>query len=81
MSLMERRNHLLQQIKNVNDEQTLEMLEETLAYYTHNENKDITEGLDNYQLKELATLMNEPAEKDTLPEEEFRKLFDRWNTK
>ncbi len=81
MNLNERRTNLVHQINNISDEQTLVMLEETLAYYTHSNRKDITDGLDKYQLQELTTLVNEPAEKDTISEEEFNKLFARWGTK
>jgi len=81
MNLTERRSILVNQINGIKDEQTIEMLEETLAYYTHNGNKDITDGLDSYQMKELDTLMQEPLEKDTISEEEFKKLFARWGTK
>jgi len=38
-------------------------------------------SLDKYQMKELISLVEEPAEKDTISEEEFRKLFARWGTK
>lgn len=78
---MERRNHLLHQINSINDEQTLKMLEVTLSYYTHIDNKDITDGLDHYQLNELRKVMNEPPDKDTISEQEFNKLFARWTTK
>ena len=81
MNIAQRRTILIQQINNVTDEQTLEMLEETLGYYTHNNNKDITDGLDKYQMQELISLAEEPADKDTISEEEFRKLFARWSTK
>ncbi len=77
MNLNEQRTNLVTQINNISDEQTLVMLEETLAYYTHSNSKDITDGLDKYQLQELTTLVNEPAEKDTISEEEFNKLFAR----
>jgi len=81
MNLNERRNNLIQKINNISDEQTLEMIEETLAYYTHTNNKDITDGLTKYQLEELTSLVEEPSEKDTVSEDEFRKLFSRWSTK
>ncbi len=81
MSLTDMRNHLLQQINNINDEHILEMLEETLAYHTHADSRDITDGLDEYQFQQLKKLAEEPAEKDTITHEEFRKLFARWGTK
>ena len=43
-------------------------------------NKDITEGLDDYQMQELTSLIEEPAEKDTISEEEYRKLTARWGS-
>jgi hypothetical protein len=81
MNLIERRTNLLQQINGINDEQTLEMLQETLAYYAHTDNKDITDGLDKYQFQQLQNLVEEPGEENTITEEEFRKLFARWGTK
>lgn len=71
----------MQQINSINDEQTLEMLEQTLAYYQHTNDKDITDGLSDYQFHRLQMLVNEPVDKDTVSEEEFRKLFTRWSTK
>ncbi len=81
MNLTERRAILVSQINNIKDARTLEMLEETLAYYTHIGNVDITDGLNEYQMRELASLMQEPAEKDTISEEEFKKIFARWGSK
>ena len=81
MNLTELRANLVQQINSIADEQTLEMLEETLGYYTHNNGRDITDDLINYQLQELTSLVQEPAEKDAISEDEFRKLFARWGTK
>lgn len=51
MNLSERRGNLMQQINSINDEQTLEMLEQTLAYYQHTNDKDITDGLSEYQFQ------------------------------
>ncbi len=57
------------------------MPEETLSFYAHTDNKDITDGLNSYRMQELISLVEEPADKDTLTEDEFTKLFSRWNTK
>jgi len=81
MNLIERRTNLIKQINNIADEQTIEMLEETLGYYAHSGGKDITDGLDKYQMSALNSVMQEPLEKDILSEEEFQKLFDKWNIK
>jgi len=81
MSLTSRRTNLIQQIIDINDEQTIEMLEDTLSFHLHTKNKDITDGLCREELEELESLVKEPAEKDTISEEEFNKLFARWGTK
>ena len=81
MNLNERRATLIQQINNISNEETLEMLEETLQYYTGNSTRDITDGLNEYQLTELISLVQEPSEKDTISEEEYRKFLSRWSTK
>jgi hypothetical protein len=81
MSLSERRANLVRQINTISDEQTIEMLEEALGYYMHSDSRDITDGLSKYQLQELITLVEEPAEKDIISDEEFRKLFARWGIK
>jgi hypothetical protein len=81
MNLNERRNNLIQKINNISDEQTLEMIEETLAYFTHANNKDITDGLTRYQLEELTSLVEEPAEKGTISHEELKDLITKRKNK
>jgi hypothetical protein len=41
---------------------------------------DITDELDEEQFQELKRLAEEPAEKDTITEEEFKKMFAKWGT-
>jgi len=81
MSLSERRANLVQQINNINDEQTLEMLEVSISLYTHSNGRDITDDLSPQQLRELEKMMQEPADTDTISEEEYNKMFARWRTK
>jgi len=45
-----------------------------------NELPDITDSLNEHQLRELKILADEPAEKDTITLEEFEKLFEGWGT-
>ena len=42
--------------------------------------KDITDDLTEDQLQELISLCEEPAEKDTISEEEYKILIARWST-
>jgi hypothetical protein len=46
-----------------------------------NSPKEITDGLDEQQIQELISLSEEPDEKDTISEDEYRKMFARWGTK
>ena len=45
------------------------------------ESKDITDGLTAYQMDELIPLAQEPSDKDTISEDEFRKATWKWRTK
>ena len=80
MKLKERKEQLIKQITEIKDEHALEMLEESLSYFT-DQSKDITDGLSASDLKELETLVNEPDDKDILTEEEYKKATARWRTK
>lgn len=42
---------------------------------------DITDDLSSEDLEELQELTNEPDTKDTLSEDEFKQLTDRWRTR
>lgn len=80
MEIKERKELLMKQIAEIKDEHALEMLEESLSYFT-NKSKDITDGLSAYDLKELETLVNEPDDKNILTEEEYKKATAKWRTK
>lgn len=80
MNFAERQERLIRTIHSIKDEETLAMLEESLKYFTDN-SSDITDGLTPYQLDELATLVNEPSEKDTNSEEAYKKATKKWRTK
>lgn len=80
MTVAERQKKLIEEINSVTDEHTLEMLEESLIYFT-DKSVDITDGLTPYQLKELETLVNEPSDKDVVTEEEYKKATEKWRTK
>ena len=81
MDLSEMRAHLIQKINTIDDEATLSILEEAIGFYTPDSKRDVTDGLATYQLEELKTIMEEPAEKNTISEKDFQNLFSRWRTK
>ncbi len=80
MTLHQRQEQLIQQIKTINDEQVLIMLEEELSYHQQNKT-DVTDDLTPYEFNELVTLANESNEQNTISLNEFRKATERWRTK
>ena len=71
---------MVKRINTIGDEQILEMLEQTLIFYTNSDDKDITDGLSDEQFRDLAEAMSEPAEKDTVSHVEFKKIIEGWRT-
>lgn len=80
MTLLQRKQELIQQINNVKDEDVLIMLEEELSYRLQNKT-DITDELTPFEQKELEALANDESDKDTISLTEFRKATEKWRTK
>jgi hypothetical protein len=80
MTILQRKQQLIQQISSITDEDILAMLEEELSYRLKND-KDITSELTPEELHELITLANEPNDKDTASLDEYKKTTQRWRTK
>lgn len=81
MSISERREHIIDQINAINDEATLSVLEEAVSYYAKINQSDVTDGLSEKDLQELKTIAEEPFDKDTISEEDFKQQVARWRTK
>jgi hypothetical protein len=79
MKIKERKELLIKQIAEIKDIHAIEMLEESLSYFT-NQSRDITDGLSPEDHKELEGLLKEP-DKDVMTEEEFKKATAKWRTK
>ena len=75
MTLQQRQSHLIQQINKVSDENVLILIDEELSY--HLKNKDSIE-LNDFDLSELIMLAEEPDDKDTISEDEYRKATGKW---
>lgn len=80
MTLSQRRQHLIQQINTINDENVLIMIEEELSLHVHNK-IDLDKELNPSDLEELIMLANEPSDKNTVSMDEYRKATERWRTK
>ncbi|MFP5040916.1 hypothetical protein [Parasediminibacterium sp. JCM 36343] len=64
-------------VEDIEDEALLQVLKNDIDYFKHN-GSDITVGLTPNQLEELKNLANEPDDKDTLSENEFKKATAKW---
>ena len=74
MTILERRQQLIQQINVINDEDILSMLEEELSYYLHN-GKDMTDELTPYELNELKILASDMSDDNTVSLDEYKKSY------
>ncbi len=80
MTLLQRKQELIQQINNVKDEDVLIMLEEELTYRLQNKT-DITDDLTPDEQRELEKLANDESDQDTVSLTEFRNATGKWRTK
>lgn len=81
MQTNELKKELVTLIENTNDEDLLNLLKEDFVFYGNIKNKDITDGLNDEQLRELKSLSEEEGTKDTQTLEEFKKATQQWRTK
>jgi hypothetical protein len=77
MSLKEQ---VLQMVSTINDEKLLELLKADIEYFSSKET-DVIDELNDIDKEELLNQVNEPDEKDTLTEEEYKALTAKWRTK
>lgn len=76
MSLKE---EVLQMISSITNEQLLELVKADIEYF--NKEEDILDELNFRDKEELLNLVNEPDEKDTLTEDEYKAATARWRIK
>jgi hypothetical protein len=81
MSANELKKELVSYIENTNDEELLSLLKEDFVFYGKVKDTDITDGLNEDQLKELRTLAEEDESKDIETLDEFKKATEKWRTK
>ena len=77
MSLKEQ---VLQMVLAIEDEQLLELVKADIEYF-NNKETDILDELNDADKEELLNQVNEPDEKDTLTEEEYKAATAKWRTK
>jgi len=81
MTVQQRQEKLIKQISALKDDEVLTMLEQELSFFTRNKGKDIVDGLNVYQLKELIDMVNEPSEQDVVNEDSYRYATSKWRSK
>ena len=81
MTVQQRQEKLIKQISALKDDEVLTMLEQELSFFTRNKGKDIVDGLNLYQLKELIDMVNEPSEQDVVNEDSYMNATSKWRSK
>lgn len=74
------KNEVLTLVQSIENEDLLQLLKADIEFFNEPE-VDITDDLSAEDLDELRELANERDTKDSLSEEEFKQLTDRWRTK
>ncbi len=62
----------------IEDERLLELIKADIEYFSSKEN-DILDELNDANKEELLNQLNEPDEKDTLTEEEYKAATAKWH--
>jgi hypothetical protein len=81
MSANDIKKELISYIENIRDERLLSLLKEDIVFYGSVKDGDITDNLDEEQLKELKALSEEDNLKDTMSMDEYKKATEQWRTK
>ncbi len=78
MTIQQRQSHLIEQITQLKDEQILILLEHDLVKLLQEKNEIHLSEID---LKELIVLADEPDDKDTVTDIEYKQATDKWRIK
>jgi hypothetical protein len=74
------KEQVLQMISDIEDEQLLALIKADIEYFSNKET-DILDELNDAEREELMNLINEPDEKDTLSEDEYKAATAKWRIK
>ncbi|HEX7905182.1 MAG TPA: hypothetical protein VF487_15025 [Chitinophagaceae bacterium] len=73
------RNKIVKLLEGIEDEAVLNQVMEDVVFYTNK--KDILDGLNADQLKELDKAIEEADNKETIPWHDFKKEMNEWKKK
>ena len=74
------KQQVIEMVSAIEDEQLLYLVKSDIEYFK-NTSIDILDELNNIDKQELLNLVNEPDEKDTLSEDEFKAATAKWRSK
>ena len=74
------KEQVVKMISSVEDEHLLELVKADIEYFS-NKDMDIIDDLYYNDKEELLSLANEPDEKDTISEDEFKEATAKWRAK
>lgn len=74
------KEQVLQMVSSIEDSQLLQLVKADIEYFG-DKTTDILDELYYADKEEVLSLANEPDEKDTITEEEFKEATARWRTK
>jgi Mg/Co/Ni transporter MgtE len=74
------KEQVIEMVSSIDDEQLLELVKADIEYF-NDKNTDIIDELNNTDREELMNLLNEPDEKDTMTEDEYKAATEKWRTK
>ena len=74
------KEQVIEMVSSIEDERLLELVKADIEYF-NDKNTDIIDELNNEDREELMNLLNEPDEKDTMTEDEYKAATAKWRTK
>lgn len=75
------KEELITKISATNDENLLLLLKTDYDYFSHKNNRDVTDELSQEEKDDLINLVQEPFGKDTISQQELDEAISQWRTK
>ncbi len=75
------KQELITKITATNDENLLLLLKTDYDYFSHENNRDVTDELSPQDKEELINLVQEPFGADTISQQELDEAIRQWRTK
>lgn len=73
------KEQVIEMVSSIDDKQLLELVKADIEYF-NDKNTDIIDELNIEDREELMNLLNEPDEKDTMTEDEYKAATAKWRT-